>query len=226
MNTMPHDTPRPAAGSSTQALIAELVDGLQPVRPMRFRSGMAAAFVALGVTVASVGLIFGFRPDVIAGHLDPVFVLAAGLFLLLGIASSATVVVMSQPRVGSDHAGWLWAAAMAAMLPVAAVIVGLAQGAGAWQASMPGHGPSCLITGSGLALVTFAALVWWLRRGAPTSPERAGLVAGTAAGSFGIFAVSFYCDINHIMHVGLWHAGAVVLSAAIGRLAVPHLIRW
>lgn len=210
----------------TNSLIAQLVDGLEPVRPLRLSSGLGFALAGLGVTVTTVAMLFGIRPDVIAGHFDPVFLLATGLFLLLGLSSAVTVIVMSRPRVGSDHGGWVWAAAMTALLPVAAAIIGLGRGPGAFSASAVEHGLDCLMMGSALALLTFAILVWWLRRGAPTSPERAGLLAGIAAGSFGIFAFSFHCLYNDIVHIGLWHSLVVVLSGAIGRLVVPRLIRW
>jgi len=210
----------------TNALIAELVDGLAPVRPLRFSSGLGFALAGLGVTVTTVALLFGIRSDVIQGRFDPVFLLATGLFLLLGLASAVTVIVMSRPRVGSDHSGWLWAAAMAALLPLAATIIGLGRGSDAFTANAALHGIVCLIDGSALGLLTFAVLVWWLRRGAPTSPERAGLLTGIAAGSFGIFAFSFHCVYSDIVHIGLWHSAVVVMSAGLGRIAVPRLIRW
>lgn len=218
---MSRDVTDPAA-----ALIGKLVDDLQPIRPMRFSSGLGFALAGLGVTLATVVQLFGVRPDVLAGRFDPMFLLASGLFLALGLAAATMVVVMSRPRVGNDHGGWLWAASTAALLPAAALIVGLGRGADAYSATAVDHGLDCLALGSGLAFLTFAVLVWWLRRGAPTSPERAGLLAGVAAGSFGIFAFSFHCPYNDIVHIGLWHSAVVVVSAAIGRVAVPQIIRW
>ncbi len=53
-----------------------------------------------------------------------------------------------------------------------------------------------------------------------------GLLTGVAAGSFGIFAFSLHCNYSDIVHIGLWHSGGVVLSAFVGRFAVPRLIRW
>lgn len=211
---------------NTDALIARLVDGREPVRPLRFSSGLGLALAGLGVTMITVALLFGIRPDVVAGRFDPVFLLATGLFLLLGLASAVTVIIMSRPRVGSDHGGWVWAAAMTALLPVTAAIIGLGRGASAFSTTAIDHGLDCLMMGSALALLTFTVLVWWLRRGAPTSPERAGLLTGIAAGSFGIFAFSFHCIYSDIVHIGLWHSAVVIVSAAIGRFAVPPLIRW
>jgi len=210
----------------SNSLISELVGGLEPVRPLRLSGGLSFAFAGLGVTLAAVALLFGFRADVLAGNFDPVFLLATGLFFLLGLAAAATVIVMSRPHVGSDHSGWRWAAAMTALLPIAAIITGLKRGPSAISAAGAGHGLDCLVAGSVLGVLIAAALVWWLRRGAPTSPERAGLLTGIAAGSFGIFAFSFHCQYNDIVHIGLWHGLAVAVSAGLGRLFVPRLIRW
>ena len=211
--------------SSPGALIAELVDALEPVRPMRVSHGVGWVFAGLGVTMAGVVLLFGIRPDLAAGRFDPVFLLATGLYLLLGLASAATVIDMGRPRVGVVHDGWIWAAAMTALLPATAV-VGYGGASAAFSAPAVEHGLSCLMAGCALAVLTFAILVWWLRRGAPTSPERAGLLTGIAAGCFGISAFSLYCDYGDIVHIGLWHSSVVVLCAAVGRLAVPRLVRW
>lgn len=210
----------------TNSLIAELAGGLKPVRPLRFSSGLGFALAALATTLSVVALLFGIRADLLAGSFDPVFLLATGLFLLLGLAASATVIVMSRPHVGSDHSGWRWAAAMTALLPLAAIITGMERGRAAISAAETEHGLDCLMIGSALGLLVAAVLVWWLRRGAPTSPERAGLLTGIAAGSFGIFAFSFHCPYDDIVHIGLWHGLAVVVSAGLGRLVVPRLIRW
>lgn len=210
----------------TNTLIAELVDGLQPVRPMRFSRGFGQALVALGLSLAFVVTLFGLRPDVAAGNLDPVFLLSAGVFLLLGVAAAVTVIMMARPRVGSEHDGWKWAAAMAGLLPASALIIGIGHGTDAFSAFAVSEGLDCLMVGSALGSATFAALVWWLRSGAPTSPERAGLVTGIAAGSFGVFAFSFHCIYNDIVHIGIWHSAVVVLCGIAGRLAVPPLVRW
>lgn len=219
-------TSRGPSPRDTGALIAELVGDLEPIRPLRLATGLALALAGLGLTLCLVVVLFGIRPDVVAGSFDPVFLLATGLFLLLGLATSVTVIVMSRPRVGSDHGGWLWAAAMAALLPIAAVITGAGRNQPLLSESAVEHGMKCLVAGSMLGLLTFAVLTLWLRRGAPTSPERAGLLTGVAAGSFGIFAFSFHCVYNDIVHIGVWHSLVVVLSGAMGRLVVPRLIRW
>ncbi len=173
-----------------------------------------------------VGTLRGFRADLAAGRMDALFLLTAGLYLLLGIASAVAVIAMSRPHVGSDHDGWRWAAAMAALLPLTAAIVAMGGETGTARTATLADDVDCLIAGAAWGTISFGMLVWWLRRGAPTSPERAGLVAGLAAGSLGTFAYSLHCPIGDIVHIGLWHSAAVALFALFGRIAVPRLVRW
>jgi hypothetical protein len=210
----------------SDALIADLVGDLEPVKPLRFGTGMAATLAAAGIAAAAVIVLLGARADGVFGSDDPMHLLATGLFAGLGLAASATVIVMSRPQVGSDHSGWRWAAGMAGLLPLAALIVGVERGAPVAMAKVMESGGECVSIGIGAALLVFGMLTLWLRRGAPTAPGRAGLVAGVAAGAFGSFAVSLHCPDNDIVHIGLWHSAAVVAMAGLGRVLIPRLVRW
>ena len=96
---------------NTNELISGLVDDLKPAVPLRFSRGVAVAVAALVLTIGLATLGLGVRPDVASGHPHGMFILAGGIFLLLGIASMAATVAMSSPRVGSGRNGWGWAAA-------------------------------------------------------------------------------------------------------------------
>jgi hypothetical protein len=212
--------------NNSDILIANLVGDLKPVKPLSFAEGLGYSLAAAAVSALMVIMVFGMRADLMAGQFDPVFLIATGLFLVLGIAAAVTVIVMSRPQVGSDHGGWIWAAAMVALLPVAAMIVSLGSGRAMLSGDSLTHGLECLIIGGGASLLVFAILVGWLRKGAPTSPDRAGLLTGIAAGSLGIFAFSLHCADNDIVHIGLWHSAVVLLMAGLGRAVVPPLVRW
>jgi hypothetical protein len=211
---------------NSDALIANLVGNLQPVKPLSFARGLGYALLAATISAIAVVAFFGIRPDVLAGRFDPVYLIATGLFLVLGIAAAVTVIVMSRPQVGNDHSGWVWAAAMVALLPVAALIVSFGGGSDILSRESIAHGLECLMVGGGASLLVFAILVGWLRKGAPTAPDRAGLLTGIAAGSLGIFAFSLHCADNDIVHIGLWHSAVVLLMAGLGRTLVPRLVRW
>lgn len=198
-----------------------LVADLIPVAPMRSYTAIARTSGAVIVTVAALALMPGLR-----SHISMLFLLGSGLFLLLGVAAAWTVIASAKPQVGTLHTGWVWAAAMAALLPATALVMGLPLVASAWRASDPHEGILCLGMGVLCGVASAAMLVAWLRRGAPTSPERSGLITGIAAGSLGMFAFSLSCAEDGLYHIGLWHSLSVVASAVLGRFIVPRLIRW
>jgi hypothetical protein len=210
----------------TEHLIDRLAADLQPTRAMRFGAGIVRVALATAATLLLVLLWPGMRPDVRSGALTPMFLISQGLFLLLGLAAATTVILMGNPQVGNRHDGWKWALAMTSLLPLAAIIIALVNGRSSSPLFMPTHDIFCLAHGTGFGLLVGAALLLWLRRGAPASPPRAGLLTGIAAGSIGIFAYSFSCPLDSIYHVGIWHSMAVIVSALLGRAIVPGLIRW
>ena len=211
---------------NTEDLIAGLVADLKPMATLDKRGGMARALLALGAGIAGALLLFGPRADLAAGRPDAMMLISGGLFLVLALASSWAVVDMARPYVGVRREGWGWTALMAGVLPAAAAVLL----ASAWMRGTPSElemdGMACMRFGLGWGLLTAAALVLWLRRGAPSRPDRAGLLTGVAAGAAGIFAVSLYCPHNDLVHIGVWHGLTVVLAGIAGRLAIPRLIAW
>lgn len=202
-------------------LIDRLVADLAPVAPMRPLPAIARTLAATALAVLVVAATLGLRRQV-----TPLFLLSAGLFLVLGLAAAITVIGMARPRVGSDRTGWLWAAAMTALLPLSTGLMAVAHAHSAWALSDPATGVLCLGLGLLCGLGTAGVLVLWLRRGAPSSPAEAGLLTGVAAGGLGMFAVALHCPDDAIYHIGLWHSAPVLAGAALGRLLVPRLVRW
>ena len=211
---------------SSADLIAGLVADLKPVAPLRKRGGMTLAVLALAGAVGGTLMGSGMRADLAAGQPDPVALLSAGLFLVLALASSWAVVDMARPYVGIRREGWGWTAVMAGVLPAAALMLIVAAWLRGESSGLALDGGNCLRLGLGWGLLTAAGLVLWLRRGAPSLPDRAGLLVGVAAGAAGIFAVSLHCPHNDLVHIGVWHGLTVVLAGIIGRLAIPRLITW
>lgn len=212
--------------SDPETFIAGLVGDLTPVTPLRQRRGMVWMIAAL--TAGATGLILqgGLRADFARGQPDGLALLATGLFLVLALASGWAVVDMARPQVGSRREGWVWNALMAALLPASAlalISMNVLHGA---PSGLALNGTDCMKFGLLWGLLTAAALVHWLRRGAPAQPGRAGLLTGVAAGAAGVFAVSLYCPHTDLIHIGVWHGLTVVLAGLAGFLAIPRLVRW
>lgn len=208
----------------TDTLIAGLVGELSPTQPIRLRHGAFVFAGAAGMTLLAVTIGLGVRTDLATGTFDPIFLVANGLFLVLAISSAVTAIVMFRPQMGSRHLGWVWAAAMVAVLPASAVLMQILQPDSLKQQTPDGL--TCLITSASLGLIATAGLTAWLRRGAPTSPERAGLLAGIAGGAMGAFSFAFHCPCDDLFHVGVWHASAVLLGALVGRFGASRFLRW
>lgn len=210
--------------ANRKKLIEGLAGELSPVRPFRERDGvllLAGAFLA---TVAAVLLVEGLWLGAFRGEAAPFFWVTNGILLLLGLASAAAVVAMASPAVGNRHDAPKWSAAMLGVLPLAAIIPLLSNdGAVSLQDHSSLH---CFIASLMAATFTGGAMTWWLRRGAPVSLELAGWFTGLAAGALGTLVYGFSCSLDSITHLGIWHVAPVAVAAAIGRLAVPRLVKW
>lgn len=206
-------------------LIAALAAELTPVRPMRLKTGLGWLAAAVLATLAVTVLWFGLRADLMAGTAPPLVPLASGLWLLLGLATASSAIALGTPEVGRRSSGWRWTLAMAALLPAGALVTIL-------RDVPDGRIPSgtvewaCVGDALALGLMTAVPLILWLRRAAPVSPERAGVLVGIASGSIGIFAFSLHCPIDGFAHLGLGHAVPVLIAALVGRLLLPRFLRW
>lgn len=215
-------------------LIAALADDMTPVRRIRPADGIwLIAFATLVAGLASIA-IFEFWTGMISGEASAYFWITHGLLLMLGAASTTALVSSALPRVGARASAPAWSAAMLAVVPVAAIISLFSVGDVTHSAAY-GHAhvglqdPAawyCTTASVVAGLLVGIASIMFLRRGAPVSIERAGWLTGLASGSLGTLAYGITCPLDTIAHVGLWHVAPVAISAVIGRLVVPPLIRW
>lgn len=206
-------------------LIAQLVEELEPVRPLRMIHGLALLAMATALTIAAVAYWQGLWAGPMRGDAASIFFIANGLVAMTGLASAWAVIRMASPRVGARQDGSRWMLAALAILPVTAGITVMMEGSGTGHDHVA-EGFHCFIAGTACGLAVGAALVLWLRRGAPVAPQVAGFYIGVAAGALGSFAYGLSCPFDTIGHLGIWHVAPVAVSAGIGRLGIPALIRW
>lgn len=204
-----------------------LAEELEPVKPLK--SGGVIGGVVLLTVVGAVFVVstLGFRDRFLdATATDPMFLIRTGLLVVLGAASLTAATSMARPAVGTSRSGWRWAALAALTVPIAAAVAALVGQTPIAERLHPVNGVECLTYSIGIGLVLGAVLTWWLKRGAPTSPERAGTVTGLAAGSLGALAYSMHCPHNDIVYIGLWYTLAIAATTVAGRLVIPRLVRW
>ena len=205
--------------------IADLVDDLEPVAVLTPRRPL---LFAAAITVALLGFVAltkGIRADVLAGHPGEIFLLRSGILLLLGGGTAYAVLAMASPAVGKPHSSWKITLAAAVVFPLAALIIVATGDLSDAFSAMRSVG-QCLMYSAIGGLATAIPMIVHLRRGAPTSPARAGWLVGIASGGLGAFAYNLHCPFDSVVYIGLWYTLAVGVCAVVGRLVVPRLIRW
>ena len=210
---------------SPNPLIEQMTADLQPVRSIKFRDGLMLVVLAIIITLLGVELVKGLWLNGLTGDASAFFIITNGLLLILGCASVSSVLKMAAPRVGNSHDGPKWAMAMATVLPLAAFVTLLGHDHGTSVLNDP-YGLNCFGAALLSSVGTAGVLIYWLRKGAPVSPNLAGMHIGVASTALGSVAYGLACPIDGVVHLGLWHAAPVVVGALIGRYALPPLLRW
>ncbi len=84
----------------------------------------------------------------------------------------------------------------------------------------------CLLSIPIIAIVPFAAVIWVMRRMAPTDLTRAGALAGLVAGGLSAAGYALHCTDDSLPFIALWYGGTIVLCTLAGTLLGPRLLRW
>ena len=204
-----------------------LAEELEPVKPLNATGAIGTMVLLTVIGAVFVVSTLGFRDQFLGSTAtDPMFLIRSGLLVVLAAASLSAATSMARPAVGTNRSGWRWAAMAALIVPIAAAIAALVSRTPVAERLHPVNGVECLTYSISIGLILGAVLTWWLRRGAPTSPERAGTVTGLAAGSLGALAYSMHCPHNDLVYIGLWYSIAIGATTLIGRLVIHRLVRW
>lgn len=210
--------------------IDNLIDGLagelKPVPPKKMARGLLWTAAGWLAGAALLLWLLGMRHDLAAGGMPALSMLSFWLIAATGVAATWSALRMGLPGVGRDYSGWRWAVLQALSLPLAALLSALGDGHAAMDAARHGLDAHCLSIGIVSGLGVGAALFLWLKSAAPTSPERAGWAIGLASGAAGAAIVALHCAQDNLIHIALWHASAIVISAVAGRLVLPRFMRW
>jgi hypothetical protein len=209
-----------------ESLRGRLVAELVPVEPLaEWRAWLVTAIVlAAAMVVIAMGL--SVRSDFVALQPHPVAVARSGTLLLLGAISGAAAIASARPTIGGIRRNWQAVLAAAMLFPLAAIVRIATDPSGAMRAIASPSASECLTVSLTVALAVATVLTGWLRRGAPASPERSGLLAGLAAGALGGFAYSIRCPYNDLAYIGVWYPLVVTIAALVGRLLISRFVRW
>ena len=153
------------------------------------------------------------------------------LIFALGVIGTGVPLLVRSARPGLENAtNWAqvlspFFAAIAAAL--AMLFIGSPQ---AWRGMLFGastiSSTRCLLCTLFFAAIPLAALIWALRKGAPTRLRLCGAIAGIVAGGIGAAAYAFSCTSDTIPFIAIWYGLAIALCAVIGAQLGPRFLRW
>ena len=211
----------------TDDLIDLLATGLEPVdRHVRMRD--TSATLALGLAAAALLMVavLGIQPNLAPKLQLPQFWLREAFCTAVGLAALLCVWRLSHPgtRLGLAPSALL---APVALLWLAAAYV--------LQDALPEHRSELLLGHTArvcsllIALVSapvFVAIIWAMRRYAPTRLRLAGATAGLASGGAGALVYTLHCPELAPPFLAVWYVLGMLIPTACGALLGPRLLRW
>jgi hypothetical protein len=211
----------------TDELIGMLSTNLEPVKGHQLRNFVAAALAGGAIVAFCLMLaMFGAPVSALGGERYALKVLEVAFTLGLVGAGANLLVRFARPVDPGRKSLIPIILLFLAMLFAGIVALLLAPPAG-WSGMIFGpQWAACLICIPLFAVAPFAALVWALRKGAPTRLEWAGAVAGLVAGALGAAIFALHHPGGSIPFIVLWYGGPIVLCALAGAILGPRLLRW
>jgi hypothetical protein len=148
--------------------------------------------------------------------------------LTLSVAIPAFVLVRALARPDFKPGKYLWWLALApAVLIIGVIAELLVLPRDAWSANMVGHNAVfCLIVIPALSLAPLAAVLYALRRGAPTHPAIAGAVGGLLSAGIAATLYASHCPDDSPLFLAAWYTIGIILMTGIGALLGSRILRW
>lgn len=205
-------------------LLARQPDALPKAHPARDTA--LAVFAGLCTAFLLMGLVLGLRPDLAAAIVSPLFWQKIGALALLAVVAGVAAYRSGLPgRALRSTERLRWAAP--AWLAVATMVTVVSAPAGERLGLF--HSPTillCLTMVPLLSVLPAAAMVWALRRAAPTEPARAARAVGWTAGAIGGFAYAFHCQVDQPGYVLVWYGLALIATVALTQATAMRWLRW
>jgi hypothetical protein len=198
------------------------------MRPVRTRAPWRTTALVLGVGLIApvAAIVHRTREDL--PFLPLLWVVGMAMVWAAGVTAPLLAALL--PRKGEVLPDTARAGVVAAASASLLVLLGLVATVDApGRTTMP---PSfleaswhCLSFGLKVALPVLLVSAVALRRLHPVGSWRVAAALGAAGGALGGFTLHFICSYGGGLHVGLAHAGAVVVGGVLGALVLPPFLK-
>ncbi|MDR3509492.1 MAG: DUF1109 domain-containing protein [Caulobacteraceae bacterium] len=211
----------------TDELIALMSTDVAPVSAGAVGRRMASAsLAAAGLALMVLMVWLGLRHDLMgAMHTGP-FWMKAGYTIGLTVGGLMLVERLARPGTAPGSGLWVLAAAFMGVTTLGAINLALSaprQWAAAWLGDSWTVCPFRILI---ISAPAFAAIIWGLKRFAPTRLALTGAAAGLLAGGIGATIYGLHCNESTAAFVATWYTLGIAACAGIGALLGPRLLRW
>ena len=211
----------------TSDLIEALAANAAPVKAVApVRRLLLAAALGAAVALCALVLWLGLQPLAPAMRARW-FWMKAGYGLVLAIAGGTLLLGLARPGA---RPRWMAVALGSAAIGLMGVMSLMDMARTAPQARLAlwmGHSwDVCPFRIAVLAIPVFVALVWALRRLAPTRLALSGAVAGLTAGAVASCVYGLYCQETAAPFVATWYTVGIGLCALAGAVLGRRVLRW
>jgi hypothetical protein len=211
---------------NTQDLIDTLGRDVRPVPRHAVERKIALALILgiIGSTVLIVATL-GIRRDLGAAMGEADFWIKWLYTASLAIVAAGLTFRLARPEPARFARWWL------AVPVVVLALIGIAELAAAppshWLAMWLGRTASkCPFLVLGLSIPILGALLWSMRRLAPTRLAAAGAAAGLTAGAFAATVYCLHCPESSAVFVLTWYSLGIAFATGVGALLGPRFLRW
>lgn len=211
----------------TDELITMLSTNVEPVdRRQVVREVAAAVVIGTAAAVGAVWVISGIRADL--NDVRALTFLLLKLVFAVGIVVSASIYLVRLARPGGEARTKIaWATwPFVGITLLAAISLTFAPLWHWHNMAMGDRWLECLLSIPLIAIVPFAAVVWAVRRMAPTDLTRTGALAGLVAGGMSATGYALHCADDSLPFIALWYGGSIALCTLAGAALGPRLLRW
>jgi hypothetical protein len=133
---------------------------------------------------------------------------------------------LSRPAASASRPQRFAAAVVLIMLMIGAIALLATPGGARLDALLGNSWLSCAWRVPVISLPALTITLWAMRGLAPTRLTAAGFAAGLLAGSLGAFGYSLSCPEASAAFVATWYTVGIGVSAALGAIAGPRVLRW
>jgi hypothetical protein len=211
----------------TDELIALLATGVEAVDARsRTRGTVGALAAGVGVAVVLVVAVFGMQTDLAQEVYFLRFWWREFFCAALALVGLICVHRLVHPGVPLGRAPVATAAPLVLMCLAAAYVL-LDSAPERRLDLLLGHTARvCSVLIAAVSAPVFAAVIWVMRRYAPTRLRLSGAAAGLASGGVGALVYTLHCPELAPPFVAIWYVVGICIPAACGALFGPRLLRW